>query len=149
MFSACRNLMSNPFVCNCHLAWFAEWIRKRDLVAGSPRCAAPTRVRDVAIHELPPHEFKCLSKHTLLSHLLCYFFLSIVLILALSCKVPHKKLTKGLTSLVLVFLQFLISITCFFLVTSLKAVNNLISSDSYLKLYQYFKLTVGFVCICR
>ncbi|KAG8325800.1 Slit 2 protein [Homalodisca vitripennis] len=54
------NLMSNPFICNCHLAWFAEWVRKRELIAGSPRCAAPTRVKDVAIHELPPHEFKCL-----------------------------------------------------------------------------------------
>ncbi|XP_046659132.1 protein slit isoform X2 [Homalodisca vitripennis] len=57
------NLMSNPFICNCHLAWFAEWVRKRELIAGSPRCAAPTRVKDVAIHELPPHEFKCLNEN--------------------------------------------------------------------------------------
>lgn len=57
------NLMSNPFVCNCHLGWFAEWVRKRELTAGSPQCALPTRVKDVPIHELPQHEFKCTSEN--------------------------------------------------------------------------------------
>ncbi|KAL1130294.1 hypothetical protein AAG570_013232, partial [Ranatra chinensis] len=53
------NLLSNPFICNCHLGWFAEWLKRKELLAGSPRCAAPSRVKDVSIHELPQHEFKC------------------------------------------------------------------------------------------
>ncbi|GFG30556.1 hypothetical protein Cfor_10839, partial [Coptotermes formosanus] len=55
------NLLSNPFICNCHLAWFSEWLQKRDLSGGSPRCHSPPRVKDVPIHELPRHEFKCTS----------------------------------------------------------------------------------------
>lgn len=55
------NLLSNPFNCNCHLAWFAEWLKKRDLSAGSPRCHSPAKVKDMPIHELPHHEFKCTS----------------------------------------------------------------------------------------
>ena len=54
-----RNLQMNPFNCNCHLAWFAEWLKKHGLIAGSPRCAGPARVMDVPIHDLPSYEFKC------------------------------------------------------------------------------------------
>jgi hypothetical protein len=56
-----RNLLSNPFSCNCHLAWFSEWLQKRDLSGGNPRCHSPPRVKDVPIYELPHHEFKCTS----------------------------------------------------------------------------------------
>ncbi|BES89823.1 Slit protein [Nesidiocoris tenuis] len=53
------NLLQNPFVCNCHLGWFSEWVRRKELLAGSPRCAHPPRLKDVPIHEIPQHEFKC------------------------------------------------------------------------------------------
>lgn len=54
-----RNLASNPFNCNCHLAWFSDWLRKRGFSGAN--CAAPAKVRDIPIRDLPPHEFKCLS----------------------------------------------------------------------------------------
>jgi len=54
-----RNLASNPFSCNCHLAWFSDWLRKHQLAGSQPRCSSPVRVRDVPIKELPHHEFKC------------------------------------------------------------------------------------------
>lgn len=54
-----RNLLSNPFNCNCHLAWFADWLRRRQLSAANPRCGAPPRLKDVFIQELSHHEFKC------------------------------------------------------------------------------------------
>ncbi|CAH1393719.1 unnamed protein product [Nezara viridula] len=57
------NLLSNPFICNCHLAWFSEWLRRKELLAASPRCISPTRLKDVAIHEIPQHEFKCTSEN--------------------------------------------------------------------------------------
>ncbi|CAO1438147.1 unnamed protein product, partial [Diamesa tonsa] len=53
------NLASNPFTCNCHLAWFSDWLRKRSLSGTPPRCSAPLKVKDVPIKELPHHEFKC------------------------------------------------------------------------------------------
>lgn len=56
------NLASNPFMCNCHLAWFSDWLRKKQLAGTPPRCAAPAKVKDVAIKELPHHEFKCSSE---------------------------------------------------------------------------------------
>ncbi|KAK6638540.1 hypothetical protein RUM43_006807 [Polyplax serrata] len=57
------NLLSNPFNCNCHLAWFAEWLRRRQLSAANPRCGAPTRLKDVLIQDLPHNEFKCTGDH--------------------------------------------------------------------------------------
>ncbi|XP_014246205.1 protein slit isoform X2 [Cimex lectularius] len=55
------NLLSNPFVCNCHLGWFSEWLKRKELLAGSPRCAFPARLNNVLIHEIPQYEFKCTS----------------------------------------------------------------------------------------
>ncbi|XP_060527309.1 protein slit isoform X2 [Cylas formicarius] len=55
------NLVQNPFVCNCHLAWFSEWLKSNGLSGSAARCAAPERVRDVPIKELPKTEFKCSS----------------------------------------------------------------------------------------
>ncbi|XP_055904656.1 protein slit isoform X2 [Eupeodes corollae] len=53
------NLASNPFNCNCHLAWFSDWLRKKGLIGGAARCASPSKVRDVQIKDLPHNEFKC------------------------------------------------------------------------------------------
>ncbi|XP_070490339.1 protein slit isoform X1 [Chironomus tepperi] len=53
------NLASNPFSCNCHLAWFSDWLRKKQLGGTPARCASPAKVKDVAIKEMPHHEFKC------------------------------------------------------------------------------------------
>ncbi|XP_048524192.1 protein slit isoform X2 [Dendroctonus ponderosae] len=57
------NLIQNPFVCNCHLAWFSEWLKNKGLSGSSPRCSAPERVKDVLIKELPKTEFKCASEN--------------------------------------------------------------------------------------
>lgn len=54
-------MVQNPFHCNCHLAWFSEWLKTKGLSGSSPRCAAPARVKDVLIKELPKFEFKCLG----------------------------------------------------------------------------------------
>ncbi|CAG9832668.1 unnamed protein product [Diabrotica balteata] len=55
------NLVQNPFMCNCHLAWFSDWLKNKGLSGSPPRCAGPDRVKDVLIRELPKTEFKCLS----------------------------------------------------------------------------------------
>jgi len=53
------NLISNPFNCNCHMAWFADWLRQKDLVASGPRCVSPAHLKTRPIHSLASHEFRC------------------------------------------------------------------------------------------
>ncbi|KAJ8920493.1 hypothetical protein NQ315_005362, partial [Exocentrus adspersus] len=55
------NLVQNPFMCNCHLAWFSDWLKNKGLSGSPPRCAGPDRVKDILIRELPKNEFKCTS----------------------------------------------------------------------------------------
>lgn len=55
-------MVHNPFVCNCHLAWFSDWLKNKGLSGSPPRCAGPDRVKDVPIRELPKTEFKCTSR---------------------------------------------------------------------------------------
>uniref|UniRef100_A0A8W7PTQ5 Protein slit n=1 Tax=Anopheles coluzzii TaxID=1518534 RepID=A0A8W7PTQ5_ANOCL len=55
------NLASNPFRCNCHLAWFSDWLRKKQLNGPPARCTSPSKVRDVPIKDLPHFDFKCTS----------------------------------------------------------------------------------------
>lgn len=57
------NLVANPFMCNCHLAWFSEWLNSKGLSGSAPRCSLPLPVKDVLIKDLPKHEFKCTSKY--------------------------------------------------------------------------------------
>lgn len=57
------NLVQNPFICNCHLAWFSDWLKSKGLSGSSPRCAMPIRLKDVLIKELPQNEFKCTSEN--------------------------------------------------------------------------------------
>ncbi|GAB6025016.1 hypothetical protein CHUAL_010127 [Chamberlinius hualienensis] len=53
------NLLSNPFTCNCHLGWLSDWLRKKSMVGGSPRCNLPQRLKDIPIHDIPATDFKC------------------------------------------------------------------------------------------
>ncbi|KAL2716190.1 protein slit isoform X3 [Vespula squamosa] len=53
------NMQGNPLSCNCHLAWFAGWLRKRDMTGMTGRCHDPLRLKDAVIKDIPHHEFKC------------------------------------------------------------------------------------------
>lgn len=61
-FFICRNLVQNPFACNCHLAWFSEWLRGKGLSGSTPRCETPLKLKDIPIKDIPQHDFKCTSK---------------------------------------------------------------------------------------
>lgn len=52
-------MASNPFNCNCHLAWFSDWLRKRGLSGSQPTCAVSGKGKEIFIRDLPHHEFKC------------------------------------------------------------------------------------------
>ncbi|XP_076624299.1 slit guidance ligand isoform X1 [Colletes latitarsis] len=53
------NMQGNPLSCNCHLAWFAGWLRKRDMSDVVGHCHDPPRLKDAVIKDIPHHEFKC------------------------------------------------------------------------------------------
>ncbi|OXA44085.1 Protein slit [Folsomia candida] len=67
-FDSLSNLQSldldgNAFICNCHLAWFADWLRREESLfpSSGPKCVAPMRHKDTLIRSLPTHEFRCTS----------------------------------------------------------------------------------------
>ena len=51
--------MANPFTCNCHLGWLAEWLKKRNVITGTPTCTAPHAVKNTPIQDLKSKEFVC------------------------------------------------------------------------------------------
>ncbi|KAK3799525.1 hypothetical protein RRG08_052709 [Elysia crispata] len=53
------NLMANPLNCNCHLGWLAKWLKKRNVITGTPTCAAPDAVQDTPIQNLDSSQFVC------------------------------------------------------------------------------------------
>ena len=58
-FSPPRNLLSNPFDCNCHLAWLGKWLRKRRIVSGNPRCQKPFFLKEIPIQDVAVQDFTC------------------------------------------------------------------------------------------
>uniref|UniRef100_A0A671L1Q2 Slit homolog 1 protein n=1 Tax=Sinocyclocheilus anshuiensis TaxID=1608454 RepID=A0A671L1Q2_9TELE len=46
------NLLANPFSCNCHLAWLGEWLRKKRIVTGNPRCQSPYFLKEIPIQDV-------------------------------------------------------------------------------------------------
>ncbi|XP_028831928.1 slit homolog 2 protein isoform X4 [Denticeps clupeoides] len=53
------NLLANPFSCNCHLAWLGEWLRKKRIVTGNPRCQNPYFLREIPIQDVAIQDFAC------------------------------------------------------------------------------------------
>ncbi|ERE69489.1 putative slit protein [Cricetulus griseus] len=53
------NLLSNPFNCNCHLAWLGRWLRKRRIVSGNPRCQKPFFLKEIPIQDVAIQDFTC------------------------------------------------------------------------------------------
>ncbi|KAA0722348.1 Slit -like protein 2 protein [Triplophysa tibetana] len=53
------NLLSNPFNCNCHLAWLGEWLRKKRIVTGNPRCQNPYFLKEIPIQDVAAQDFAC------------------------------------------------------------------------------------------
>ncbi|XDV14953.1 hypothetical protein PO909_015116, partial [Leuciscus waleckii] len=53
------NLLANPFNCNCHLAWLGEWLRKKRIVTGNPRCQSPYFLQEIPIQDVAIQDFAC------------------------------------------------------------------------------------------
>ncbi|KAM9449527.1 slit homolog 2 protein isoform 1-T1 [Clarias gariepinus] len=53
------NLLANPFDCNCHMAWLGEWLRKKRIVTGNPRCLKPYFLKEIPIQDVAVQDFAC------------------------------------------------------------------------------------------
>uniref|UniRef100_UPI00398F83E6 slit homolog 1 protein-like n=1 Tax=Pristiophorus japonicus TaxID=55135 RepID=UPI00398F83E6 len=53
------NLLANSFNCNCQLAWLGEWLRKRKIVSGNPRCQKPDFLREIPLQDVAHQDFRC------------------------------------------------------------------------------------------
>lgn len=56
------NLLSNPYVCDCHLAWLGQWLKKTRVVSGNPRCQKPAFLKEIPIQDVAAPDFTCDSK---------------------------------------------------------------------------------------
>uniref|UniRef100_A0A8C3J1T5 Slit homolog 2 protein n=1 Tax=Chrysemys picta bellii TaxID=8478 RepID=A0A8C3J1T5_CHRPI len=54
-----QNLLANPFNCNCHLAWLGDWLRKKRIVTGNPRCQKPYFLKEIPIQDVAIQDFTC------------------------------------------------------------------------------------------
>ncbi|XP_070212275.1 protein slit-like isoform X2 [Littorina saxatilis] len=63
------NLMANPFHCNCHLGWLADWLKRRNVITGTPTCTAPHSLKNTPIQDLKPKDFVCEENNELGCHL--------------------------------------------------------------------------------
>uniref|UniRef100_A0A3B5M6K6 Uncharacterized protein n=1 Tax=Xiphophorus couchianus TaxID=32473 RepID=A0A3B5M6K6_9TELE len=53
------NLLSNPYVCDCHLAWLGQWLKKTRVVSGNPRCHRPSFLKEIPIQDVATPDFTC------------------------------------------------------------------------------------------
>uniref|UniRef100_A0AAZ3RII8 Slit homolog 2 (Drosophila) n=1 Tax=Oncorhynchus tshawytscha TaxID=74940 RepID=A0AAZ3RII8_ONCTS len=53
------NLLANPFNCNCHLAWLGDWLRRKRIVTGNPRCQNPYFLKEIPIQDVAAQDFTC------------------------------------------------------------------------------------------
>ncbi|XP_010795647.1 LOW QUALITY PROTEIN: slit homolog 2 protein-like [Notothenia coriiceps] len=53
------NLLANPFNCNCHLAWLGDWLRRKRIVTGNPRCQNPYFLKEIPIQDVAAQDFAC------------------------------------------------------------------------------------------
>uniref|UniRef100_A0AAY4ELC3 Slit homolog 3 (Drosophila) n=1 Tax=Denticeps clupeoides TaxID=299321 RepID=A0AAY4ELC3_9TELE len=53
------NLLSNPYVCDCNLAWLGQWLKKTRVVSGNPRCQKPAFLKEIPIQDVATPDFTC------------------------------------------------------------------------------------------
>ncbi|UYV78700.1 SLIT2 [Cordylochernes scorpioides] len=58
-----RALGANPLLCDCHLRWLAERIKKDFVEPGIARCAEPHAMRDRLLLSASASSFICTSQY--------------------------------------------------------------------------------------
>ncbi|XP_078421417.1 slit homolog 1 protein-like [Cetorhinus maximus] len=56
------HLAQNPFICDCHLKWLADYLRSNPIETSGARCASPRRLANKRIGQIKSKKFRCSVK---------------------------------------------------------------------------------------
>ncbi|GCB81169.1 hypothetical protein scyTo_0021790, partial [Scyliorhinus torazame] len=56
------HLAQNPFICDCHLKWLADYLRTNPIETSGARCASPRRLANKRIGQIKSKKFRCSAK---------------------------------------------------------------------------------------
>lgn len=54
-----RHLAQNPFICDCHLKWLADYLHVNPIETSGARCASPRRLANKRIGQIKSKKFRC------------------------------------------------------------------------------------------
>lgn len=53
------HLAQNPFVCDCHLKWLADYLQDNPIETSGARCSSPRRLANKRISQIKSKKFRC------------------------------------------------------------------------------------------
>lgn len=53
------HLAQNPFVCDCHLKWLADYLQDNPIETSGARCSSPRRLANKRIGQIKSKKFRC------------------------------------------------------------------------------------------
>ncbi|XP_015225833.1 PREDICTED: slit homolog 1 protein-like [Cyprinodon variegatus] len=56
------HLAQNPFVCDCHVKWLADFLSSNPIETSGARCASPRRLANKRIAQIKSNKFRCSAK---------------------------------------------------------------------------------------
>lgn len=54
-----RHLAQNPFICDCHLKWLADYLHTNPIETSGARCTSPRRLANKRIGQIKSKKFRC------------------------------------------------------------------------------------------
>uniref|UniRef100_A0AAQ4S4P0 Slit homolog 3 (Drosophila) n=1 Tax=Gasterosteus aculeatus aculeatus TaxID=481459 RepID=A0AAQ4S4P0_GASAC len=76
------HLAQNPFMCDCHLKWLADYLFDNPIETSGARCSHPRRLANKRISQVKGKKFRCTARHTsMVTKGLLTFMLSLHLVL--------------------------------------------------------------------
>lgn len=60
------HLAQNPFICDCHLKWLADYLQDNPIETSGARCTSPRRLANKRIGQIKSKKFRCSGINTLL-----------------------------------------------------------------------------------
>ncbi|KAG9337099.1 hypothetical protein JZ751_029767 [Albula glossodonta] len=56
------HLAQNPFICDCHLKWLADYLQDNPIETSGARCTSPRRLANKRIGQIKSKKFRCSAK---------------------------------------------------------------------------------------
>lgn len=60
-----RHLAQNPFICDCHLKWLADYLHTNPIETSGARCTSPRRLANKRIGQIKSKKFRCSGNFSL------------------------------------------------------------------------------------